>query len=189
MTPPGLHCKWRLSQLCIYLAFMCALKPGYLCSAPWWCVGHNRTYKHIVMPFLTDSHCLCRVLALDTSIFIKEECLSNLHWFAHAFTRLITKLGLPLHSTEIFCKKRETPFNFVSPRTLKYSLCSTFHFQTLCRRQDSWHLCILLLFRMLFIPQMCSARHPSVPSAHSDWCVPSFGHVQNGSMVRARVQT
>lgn len=66
----------------------------------------------------------------------------------------------------LLAKKRERPFNFIASRTLKYSLRSTFRFQPLCGRQDSWHLCMLLLFTMLFSLQMCATSDPSVPSDH-----------------------
>lgn len=99
----------------------------------------------------------------------------------------IKKRKLPLFSIEIFKrkkgKKRDKPFNFIASRALKYSLRSTFHFQALCRRQESWHLCMLLLCTMLFSPQMCTASHPSIPSHCSFWHIPSFGPVQNGSVV------
>lgn len=74
--------------------------------------------------------------------------------------------------------KRERPFNFIASRTLKYSLRSTFCFQPLCGGQDSWHLCMLLLFMMLFSLQMCSASDPSIPSDRFYWHDPSYGSVQ-----------
>lgn len=74
--------------------------------------------------------------------------------------------------------KRERPFNFIASRTLKYSLRSTFRFQPLCGRQDSWHLCMLLLFMMLFSLQMCAASDPSIPSDRSYWHDTSYGPVQ-----------
>lgn len=99
----------------------------------------------------------------------------------------IEKRELPLFSIEIFRqkkeKKRDKPFNFIASRALKYSLRSTFHFQALCRRQESWHLCMLLLCTMLFSPQMCTASRPSIPSHRSFWRTPSSGPVQNGSAV------
>lgn len=92
------------------------------------------------------------LLVPDTRIIIKEESLSSLHWFAQKFARSISKLWLKstscfYFSIEIFWQKNGRPFNFIASRTLKYSLRSTFRFQTLCGRQDSWHLCMLLLFR------------------------------------------
>lgn len=90
----------------------------------------------------------------------------------------------PLFSIEIFGRKEEKgdkPFNFIASRALKYSLRSTFHFQALCRRQESWHLCMLLLCTMLFSPKICGASHPSTPSHCSCWRTTSFRPVQNGS--------
>lgn len=96
----------------------------------------------------------------------------------------IKKREPPVFSIEI-CrrkgKKGDKPFNFIASRALKYSLRSTFHFQALCRRQESWHLCMLLLCTMLFSPQMCGASHPSTPSHRSCWRTTSFRPVQNGS--------
>lgn len=99
----------------------------------------------------------------------------------------IKKHELLLFSIEIFWqKKRERPFNFIASRTLKYSLRSTFRFQPLCGRQDSWHLCMLLLFTMLFSFQMCAASDPSIPSDRSYWHAPSHGPVQKGSAVQCQ---
>lgn len=69
-------------------------------------------------------------------------------------------------------EKRERPFNFIASRTLKYSLRSTFCFQHLCGRQDSWHLCMPLLFTMLFSLPICAASDPSIPSNRSYWPAP-----------------
>lgn len=96
----------------------------------------------------------------------------------------IKKHELLLFSIEIFWQKRERPFNFIASRTLKYSLRSTFCFQPLCGRQDSWNLCMLLLFTMLFSLQMCAASDPSIPLDHSNWHAPSYGPVQKGSAVQ-----
>lgn len=96
----------------------------------------------------------------------------------------IIKREPPLFSIEIFGRikreKKDKPFNFIASRALKYSLRSTFHFQALCRKQESWHLCMLLLCTMLFSPQMCTVSHPSIPSHRSFWRTPSSGPVQNG---------
>lgn len=81
-------------------------------------------------------------------------------------------------------KKRERPFNFIASRTLKYSLRSTFCFQPLCRRQDSWHLCMLLLFTMLFSLPICAASDPSITPNRSYWPVPLWA-----AQFRARVQS
>lgn len=113
----------------------------------------------------SGSHFYIPLLAPETRITIKELALI---WAQLRLINLkvsIIKQRLPLFSTEIFWrKKREKPFNFIASRTLKYSLRSTFHFQPLCRRQNSWHLCMPLLFTMLFSLQMCASSHPSIPS-------------------------
>ncbi len=96
----------------------------------------------------------------------------------------IKKHELLLFSIEIFWQKRERPFNFIASRTLKYSLRSTFCFQPLCGRQDSWNLCMLLLFTMLFSLQMCAASDPSIPLDRSYWHAPSYGPVQKDSAVQ-----
>lgn len=131
------------------------------------------------------------LLALDTRIIIKEERLSSRHWFAHKFAQSISKLRLKstscfYFSIEIFWQKREKAFNFIASRTLKYSLRSTFRFQPLCGRQDSWHLCMLLLFMMLFSLQMCAASDPSIPSDRSYWHTPNYGPVQKGSTAQCQ---
>lgn len=102
---------------------------------------------------------------------------------------IILKVVIKKHELLLFfywnllAKKGERPFNFIASRTLKYSLHSTFRFQPLCGRQDSWHLCMLLLFTMLFSLQMCAASDPSIPSDRSYWCAPSYRPVQRGSAV------
>lgn len=116
----------------------------------------------------SGSHIYDPLLAPETRITIKEPALI---WAQLRLINLkvsIIKHRLPLFSTEIFWrKKREKPFNFIASRTLKYSLRSTFHFQPLCGRQDSWHLCMPLLFTMLFSLQMRASSHLSIPSDRS----------------------
>lgn len=119
-------------------------------------------------------------LALDTRIIIKEELICT--QVRPIYLQVsIKKHELLLFSIEIFWQKREKPFNFIASRTLKYSLRSTFHFQPLCGRQDSWHLCMLLLRTMLFSFQICAARDSSIQSDCSHWCGPSYRPVQIGS--------
>lgn len=129
----------------------------------------------------SGSHIYDPLLAPETRITIKEPALI---WAQLRLINLkvsIIKHRLPLFSTEIFWrKKREKPFNFIASRTLKYSLRSTFHFQPLCGRQDSWHLCMPLLFTMLFSLQMCASSHLSTPSDRT--CSAQNGPVRSGSV-------
>lgn len=94
----------------------------------------------------------------------------------------LQKVAIKKHELLLFCywnllgegkKKGERSFNFIASRTLKYSLRSTFHFQPLCGRQDSWHLCMLLLFTMLFSLQICCERSVSTVGSLSYWRPPS----------------
>lgn len=139
-------------------------------------------------------HSFFILYALDARIIIKEPQLTSLHRFACKFAQSISKFRLkkrepPLFSVEIFGQKKkkeeekkkgDKPFNFIASRALKYSLRSTFHFQALCRRQESWHLW-MLLYAQCYSALRCSLRaiaqlHPIAPPGGT----PSFAPVQNG---------
>lgn len=139
---------------------------SFLCQVAWLhfflssCSWHQDYHKRetSVKPALICT----QVLQINLEVAIKKhEPLLFFYW------NLLPKKG----EKE---REKERPFNFIASRTLKYSLRSTFCFQPLCRRQDSWHLCMLLPFTMLFSLQMCTASDPSIPSNRSYWPVPSY---------------
>lgn len=81
---------------------------------------------------------LSPVLALDTRIITKEECLSSLHWFTHNFSQSISKLRLKstscfYFSIEIFWQKKGEAFQFHSLQNTQVFIALYFSLSTSLR--------------------------------------------------------